>query len=661
MRFEELVLQNFGLYGGRQVITLSPPSSSKPIVLFGGLNGAGKTTLLDAILLALYGKNAKCSNRGSSSYSEFLAQTIHRNSAPDSTCEVALTFTRLLDGQPQTIKVRRTWHGPQQPIREHVEIFVNDSPDPFLSDGWEDFVEAIIPNQIANLFFFDGEQICALADESKAKTLLETAVNSLLGLDVVERLGQNLTVLERKKKLASSPDDSRQRIEALEYQLKEATIEHEVARDEVRPRLQTSLDRAEKELRDARQQFEREGGTLFDQLEFLEVKRREVLAQCTDLDNQLRDVAANAGPFLFVSDSLKQLVIHGKAEIDFDQHQQVIALLQDRDQVLLQRLTNTKIPASIFKNIKNVLADTLPEAATPPALQIGMSPALLLECELLLSQVIPETVEELRGLLDARDRTQSELEKVEHLIAKTPSSDALTLIRAHVESCERRVEQVRRELMEHDAKCAVLFRQVEDCGRKLDVEYAHSHDSKVESEHSNRVIDYSQQARSTLRQFRERIVAQHAHRLRNYILDSFLQLVRKADLVTELEIDPATFEIVLYGADKRKLPFDRLSAGERQLFATAILWGLAKASGRPLPTVIDTPLGRLDSNHRRHLIERYFPHAAHQVILLSTDEEIGDRYLEPLKKSIGRAYRIDYLPPEKRSVISPGYFYETAS
>jgi DNA sulfur modification protein DndD len=52
------------------------------------------------------------------------------------------------------------------------------------------------------------------------------------------------------------------------------------------------------------------------------------------------------------------------------------------------------------------------------------------------------------------------------------------------------------------------------------------------------------------------------------------------------------------------------------------LRGLAKASGRPLPTIIDTPLGRLDSTRRRHLLERYFPVASHQVILLSTDEEI---------------------------------------
>jgi DNA sulfur modification protein DndD len=45
-----------------------------------------------------------------------------------------------------------------------------------------------------------------------------------------------------------------------------------------------------------------------------------------------------------------------------------------------------------------------------------------------------------------------------------------------------------------------------------------------------------------------------------------------------------------------------LSKGELQMFATAIVWGLAKTSGRPLPFIIDTPLARLDEEHRANLI-----------------------------------------------------------
>ena len=42
MIFHELVLQNFGVYGKREQISLTPPGSDKPIILFGGLNGGGE-------------------------------------------------------------------------------------------------------------------------------------------------------------------------------------------------------------------------------------------------------------------------------------------------------------------------------------------------------------------------------------------------------------------------------------------------------------------------------------------------------------------------------------------------------------------------------------------------------------------------------------------
>ena len=104
------------------------------------------------------------------------------------------------------------------------------------------------------------------------------------------------------------------------------------------------------------------------------------------------------------------------------------------------------------------------------------------------------------------------------------------------------------------------------------------------------------------------------------------------------------------------VPSSKLSAGERQLLAVAVLWALAKLSGRQLPTVIDTPLGRLDSKHRKFFVENYFPNAGHQVILLSTDEEIVGRYYNSLKNSIAKEYLVEYDEVEQSSVVSNGYF-----
>lgn len=58
--------------------------------------------------------------------------------------------------------------------------------------------------------------------------------------------------------------------------------------------------------------------------------------------------------------------------------------------------------------------------------------------------------------------------------------------------------------------------------------------------------------------------------------------------------------------------------------------------------VIDTPLGRLDSAHRNLLVNRYFPHASHQVVLLSTDTEISGEQLDNLADYIGRNYVLDF-------------------
>ena len=56
----------------------------------------------------------------------------------------------------------------------------------------------MLPTEVAPLFFFDGERIEQLADLDKSAQVLSTAVQSLLGLDIVDRLVTDLSVLERR-------------------------------------------------------------------------------------------------------------------------------------------------------------------------------------------------------------------------------------------------------------------------------------------------------------------------------------------------------------------------------------------------------------------------------------------------------------------------------
>ena len=105
----------------------------------------------------------------------------------------------------------------------------------------------------------------------------------------------------------------------------------------------------------------------------------------------------------------------------------------------------------------------------------------------------------------------------------------------------------------------------------------------------------------------------------------------------------------------------RLSEGEKQIFAISVLWGLARASARPLPAVIDTPMARLDAAHRQHLVERYFPNASHQVIIFSTDTEVDRQYYQALQPHIARAYHLELRrAATRRTVGRRRLFLETS-
>jgi len=146
--------------------------------------------------------------------------------------------------------------------------------------------------------------------------------------------------------------------------------------------------------------------------------------------------------------------------------------------------------------------------------------------------------------------------------------------------------------------------------------------------------------------------------LERYIADSLSALMSKQRLVEHVRIDPDSFELSLLTHAGASLAPDRLSAGERQMLAVSILWGLARASGRRLPVVVDTPMGRLDSEHRLRLVDRYLPTASHQVIVLSTDEELDAGLFGRMRPNLGRSYLLKYDEDRRCSSVHPGYFWD---
>ncbi|MBD3843299.1 MAG: DNA sulfur modification protein DndD, partial [Campylobacterales bacterium] len=99
-------------------------------------------------------------------------------------------------------------------------------------------------------------------------------------------------------------------------------------------------------------------------------------------------------------------------------------------------------------------------------------------------------------------------------------------------------------------------------------------------------------------------------------------------------------------------------AGEKEVFAVSLLWGLASASQLDLPIIIDTPLSRLDSIHRDNIVNNYFPNAANQVIILSTDTEIDTNYYKSLEPYLCGAGKLEFSQINELSSFKDGYFWK---
>jgi DNA sulfur modification protein DndD len=135
-------------------------------------------------------------------------------------------------------------------------------------------------------------------------------------------------------------------------------------------------------------------------------------------------------------------------------------------------------------------------------------------------------------------------------------------------------------------------------------------------------------------------------------------LSSRSGLIKDLIIDDKTYEIRINDRNGHEIKKSGLSAGEKEVFAISLLWGLAQTSQLKLPIIIDTPLSRLDSTHRDNIVNNYFPNAGEQVVILSTDTEIDTNYYRNLKPHLSGAGCLAFDQRQELTSFKSGYFWE---
>jgi DNA sulfur modification protein DndD len=662
MILEQLKLRNFCLFRGTQIFNLRPVQTNgrhRPIVLFGGINGGGKTTLFDAIQLTLYGPRARCSKRANLSYEEFLRQSVHHGVATEEGAEVVLTFHHDAEGEAHKYEVRREWRVEAGKLRESLVVlqggFVNHS----LGRSWPQVSEELIPLEISQLFFFDGEKIRSLAEDATSSAALGSAIKSLLGLDIVERLIGDAAIVQARLLKQAGPPEQRAEAEMLERQFRELRAQLEVMNTD-RAALENQLQRAAEEAQEAENAFAAVGGKHFKERDDYQKRRGELTSLGTGLQTQLLALAAGDLPLALVPDLLESVERQAKRERTAAEAEVVGRLFQKRDERLLAWLRELRVAEKVVAAVgRNLAEDREQRRATEPVEQrLALSDHALALLRQLRQQRLGELVADARRLLEQQEQVVQEAEDLDRLLKATPpETDLSALVNRVKETTQRltRLADQARQLDDNKEAQRLLLRDAEAKLRRL---WQERSEEQFKREDQVCMADLAGRTRDTMQEFLRQATDRKIDRLSGLITESFRFLARKQSLVEQIVIDPATFAVTVFDADGHPLPRQRLSEGEKQIFAVALLWGLARASARPLPAVIDTPMARLDAAHRQHLVERYFPNASHQVIVFSTDTEVDRSHYQALQPYIARAYHLNYDEQTRQTVGEEGYFWK---
>ena len=654
MIFENLLINNFGVYSGKQNFDLST-KEKKPVILIGALNGSGKTTFLQAIDFVLYGKFSNFFYSQKLSYENFLKKNINKNNY-DEGAQVELIFFRKYKGKNEKFKISRNWKAIGKKIKEEFFVFIDDVYDEDITKDWDNFVDQILPSRVASLFFFDGEKIEQLADLEQSKGVLKKAINSLLGLEIVDQLNIDVDEFQKRSVLQLKTDDEKKNINKLK---KEADgFEDRIKEiDESIVKVEDELAKKAYDIRELNVELSQKGISYYEKKQEYEKELQVIDEKRNEISDELVKLASGDLPLLVVKKELAVMVEQSKS------------LLENQNKTDSQKKTNDLIDSISSFVLKNSKDDKFTKNFEKFVSDKKINDTTILDNENLLPNLnyqdlnsllnhnLDTAEKDIKKKINTINKLEEEYEKISQLINKIPTDD-------EIKPLINKLEEHKKDEAKLTTKKNILEEQRGQINGpliKINIELKKEYEKKTSQDLVNldkkRFVDYSVRIKDVLSTFHVKALDFHIKRLEKLILECFKSLHRKKDFIKSIKIDTSTFDLQIFEAKNVQVDTDILSAGERQLLAVAILWGLAKASSSAAPTVIDTPLGRLDSEHRLNLVEQYFPTASKQVILLSTDEEINQKYHKYMKPYLARSYKIEYDEKINGSKSTLGYFF----
>jgi DNA sulfur modification protein DndD len=644
--FIDISIENLGPFRERQTLHLNV-STSKPVILIKALNGSGKTTLLTALQIALYGyKGANLGRR--SEYDQLISGLQRTDAVGNTVIEVNLIVDRA--GVQKPVKLRREWLRKGGALIEKLSVSGHGSDDVNSTEGWDEFINGILPAELVQLFLFDGEKIEALANPERLPDLLRRATEVFLGLGGIDALENDLKAVERRANLRSkggSDELNDTRDEAEKYEKNRETLTQRIlVLSQRQAELNNTLDQTKLELERYTIKARRSGLTAFEQAAQLKANVEASIKRRKEARAALVEAIENPVlPLAWLGTYWEKY----RSRWEQDQQLMHATLLANefkkRDQRLLE---SVELPETSFEALKQVLKDDLVQFESSyqgkPVLVPGGNP-----------EELEPKLDEARNTVKRRTASYEAatvlLSKAEQSVGQIPAEEQLATVFSLLQQYSKAVSRVEIQLHDLSHELNDARSQLAHAEMRLNSAKQRLHEDFKDEALEQSGLKAAGRARKALGVFREQLLARKAHWLSEMITAEFRELLRKKMMISRVVVDPATYAVSIVAASGNILPMDRLSAGERQILAISVLSALIRERKGRFPVVVDTPLARLDHKHRESLINNFFAKVSHQVLVLSTDEEVHGQAYASLVPFMAAEHRLDYDESQHRTAV----------
>lgn len=637
MKIKYIKIKNMGPFlGDNNELDLNS-THSHPFVLIGGRNGSGKTTLLKLIKLAIHGNYALGYKINSSAYLNEIQKLIHFNMKEGDHASLLIELELNEDYYKNNYKIMRTWTKKGGKITEKVKVQKNDQYLTYTEmDTFFDRLKYSLPAHLLDASFFNGEELHRLINNKEALCeFLRHNFNVLFDLDVFRILEQDLNTYLRSEILNEKNSSDEQQLMIMEDRLSiinkqikfygsqlEQLIEQEKQLNEIIELRSSELEKLGKLNEDIKSKY-------IDKLKKYENEKINHL-------KEIREFLESDYPLYLNFHLMSQI----KNRIIKEKNLKFIKYI---DEILKSHLY-------IPKEFKlNDLRNYLKQDATDELYFTQYN----LENE--LSKLSKNITSHILSRFDRITYLQKEIQQIKLLLQNNEMAMNYVPILEELENAKLKLNNVYEKIDNYQH----VLEELKGERSTTEKQYQKQRAKVRMNKRFYNTLEMAEKIKRISRNFRNKQLRKLLPKIEQKSIELFNQAIRKENYIKGIKINADTFYVSILLTDGTVKELSFLSAGEQQILITSIIAAYFKLSKKKMHFVIDTPLARLDTEHKTKYVVKLLSNISSQVIILSTDSEVNREIYEQIKDKIHQEYTLENVGV--KTEIRNGYFYTGVS